>query len=161
LNATARIHWTYRPGFKDPAKNPKTKLRQGPQMTEKQMNFKMRKLARKGKLKLLHPELRKRPMMMLRWAPRRGRAKPIRYDCKLTHVFFVQDINNLQRTNLLRGQDRMPHDNHPNLQQRFSAYVYTLFANRTHYLSPKGIAESLVMNEAQASGHARNWTQSD
>src|SRR5271169_5209848 len=44
LNATARIHWTHRPGFKDPAKNPKTKLRRGPQMTEKQTNFKMRKL---------------------------------------------------------------------------------------------------------------------
>jgi hypothetical protein len=46
-------------------------------MTEKEMNNRMRKLAAKGKLKHLHPELRKRPMMMLRWAARRGLARPI------------------------------------------------------------------------------------
>ncbi len=133
LNATARIHWTHRPGFKDPAKTPKTKLRRGPQMTEKQM-----------KLKLLHPELRKRPMMMLRWAPRRGRAKPIRYDCELTHVSFAQDVDNLQRTNLLRRQDRMLNDNRLNLQRSFSVYGYTSFSNRTYYLSPRGALVHLI-----------------
>jgi hypothetical protein len=46
-------------------------------MTEKEMNKRMKKLAARGKLKHLHPELRKRPMMMLRWAPRRGLARPI------------------------------------------------------------------------------------
>ncbi|PVF99521.1 hypothetical protein CPB86DRAFT_813891 [Serendipita vermifera] len=80
LNATAQVQWIYRPGYKDPAKNPKTKLKRGPKMTEQDMKLRMQKLSKKMKLKHLHPELRKRPMMMLRWAPRRGLANPIRPD---------------------------------------------------------------------------------
>ncbi|KIM23471.1 hypothetical protein M408DRAFT_320752 [Serendipita vermifera MAFF 305830] len=83
LNATARVHWGHRAGHKDPAKSPKTKLVRGGQMTEAGMNQRIRKMGAKGKLKHLHPELRKRPMLMLKWAPRHGRARPITFACEL------------------------------------------------------------------------------
>jgi hypothetical protein len=58
-------------------------------MTEKEKNQRIRKLGAKGKLKHLHPELKKRPMMMLRWAARRGLARPIVAPCECP---FVMDV---------------------------------------------------------------------
>ncbi|KAG8752925.1 54S ribosomal protein L4 mitochondrial, partial [Serendipita sp. 396] len=79
-DATARLQWVYRPGYKDPARKPAKKLKRGPKLTEKEMKRRMMKLGKKEKLRLMHPELRKRPVMMLRWAARKGRASPMRFE---------------------------------------------------------------------------------
>jgi len=52
-------------------------------MTEKEMNQRIRRLASKTKLKHLHPQLRKRRVLMLKWAPRHGLARPITPPCEL------------------------------------------------------------------------------
>ncbi|CAG7853284.1 SubName: Full=Uncharacterized protein {ECO:0000313/EMBL:CCA71003.1} [Serendipita indica DSM 11827] len=80
LDADTRIQWKHRPGYKDPKKKPPTKLVRGPKMTKSDIYEKMKKLGAKQKLKHIHPELRKRPMLMLRWAGRRGAAKPITFE---------------------------------------------------------------------------------
>ncbi|KAG8813487.1 54S ribosomal protein L4 mitochondrial [Serendipita sp. 399] len=93
LDASIQLQWAHRPGYKDPAKKPEKTLKKGPQMTEQVMKRRMQKLSKKGKLKHLHPELRKRPVMMLRWAPRKGRASPMRFDSDYPVNQDVEDEN--------------------------------------------------------------------